>query len=233
MFSIKLKYVLLLSAITTLNFGSFANLEGSKDIVLELQHPQVLIISKITNNDNFDPSVEITKTTTWTIQSNNAVSVNFFGTTPSDVNSPADILTPDSNLFIRHPLLYKQKVDAKNGLLSRRYDYLETTFGVKISGYDSTQRQVTRDSDFWKVQLSGSNIESVYGSPENLVLDTCDVTSSNDSDCSPGDYWGAIMPNDSGVFDLTLYSHGVGNALTQSGNYEMEITFNISANEQL
>jgi len=41
------------------------------------------------------------------------------------------------------------------------------------------------------------------------------------------------MPNDSGVFDLTLYSHGVGNALTQSGNYEMEITFNISANEQL
>jgi|JYMV01.1.fsa_nt_gi hypothetical protein len=230
MFSIKLKYIILVSVTTTLNFGSFANLEGSKEIVLEIQHPQILTISTITNKDDYDPSVEITKSTTWTIQSNNAVNVNFYGTTPSDLYSSTDILTPDSNLFIRYPLLYKQKVNARNGLVPRRYDYLETTFGVKISDYDSTQRQVTQRNDFWKSQLSGSNIESVYGSPSNLVLDTCNVVT---SECPPGGYWGAIMPNDNGTFDLTLYSYGAGSALSQSGNYKMELTLNVSANEQL
>jgi hypothetical protein len=41
------------------------------------------------------------------------------------------------------------------------------------------------------------------------------------------------MPSDAGIFDLSLYSQGVGDAsTTQSGDYQISVTATITGEEQ-
>jgi|JYMV01.1.fsa_nt_gi hypothetical protein len=219
--TIKLKKILLITIFVVIHPYSFANIEKLASIKLEIPLAQVLIISQAVHNENFDPIANLTKSTTWTIKSNNAVDIDFSGTTPSNPNTPTEILTTDSNLLIRYPLLHKQKVDAKNQLIDRNYDYLETSFGVKINNYNSTNKRNEPGSDYWNVKFTGSNISGVTGISSNLVDNA-------------GNFWGAIMPNDeSGEFDVTLYTHGVADDFDQSGNYTMVVIINISANEKI
>jgi hypothetical protein len=50
---------------------------------------------------------------------------------------------------------------------------------------------------------------------------------------SPGKHFEAIMPSDDGLFDLKLFSQGIGDAsTTQSGDYQITVTATITAEEQ-
>lgn len=197
---IKLQKLFLAGLASVASNGIFADVE---QVTLNSKHLQTLIVELASNNDDLEKD-NIIRTTTWSIKSNNAVSISFFGSSPED-NEIVDI-----------PRFYKQEIDAKDNYIPGRYDYLDTKFGIIIENYDSVE---TKKSNTW-----GGGSEPT-GTPE-LLTDKL-------NSLSPNGYWGSIMPNDNGDFILSLYSKGSVVDSAQSGRYTMKVTLNVSANEQL
>jgi hypothetical protein len=180
-------------------------------VVISFDHPQSIAVA--TDFNTSGTSTADVGETRWKITSNNAVKVNFTGTSKDD----------DGTTY-NAPRFHKQEVDASGSLISNRYDHLETKFGLIISGADSIANEESRtNQDSIRTWKSGSNPAA---SPDQL---TAGLSATD----SPNTYWGAIMPNDSGEFTMTLHSKGVGdNSTTQSGIYSTELTAVITADEK-
>ena len=181
-------------------------------VVISFDHPQSISVS--TSFNSSDNSTYDIGETQWTVTSNNAVKVNFTGTSRDD----------DGTTY-NAPRFHKQEVDASGVLITNRYDHLDTKYGLVIIGSDSIANETSRTNQTAIKTWRGGDIPDA--SPSQLVTDK---TLSG----SPGLYWGAIMPSDAGKFQMSLYSQGVGTAdSTQSGVYSTTVTAVITANEKL
>jgi len=201
MASVKLQKLFLAGLISVTSSASFADVE---QVTLNSQHLQTLVVELASSNDDLSMTNTVVRTTTWKITSNNAITIDFSGTSPED------------NEIVEIPRFYKQEVDAKNNYITGQYDYLETLFGIKIDNIDST---ATMNGNIWG---GGSS-----------ALNTPELLTEKLNDLSPNDYWGSIMPSDQGDFSLTLYSKGSVVDSAQSGRYTMNVTLSVAANEQL
>ena len=200
---VKLQKLLLAGLISVTSSGSFAD---SEQITLNSQHLQTLTVELASSDNDLSMINTILKTTTWKIRSNNAITIDFSGVSPEESEREISEI----------PRFYKQDVDAKDNYIVGQYDYLDTKFGITIDNFDST---ATMRGDIWE----GGSLTS--GSPELLT--------EKSNNLSPNGYWGSIMPNDTGDFNLTLYSKGSVIDSAQSGRYTMNVTLHIAANEQL
>ncbi len=187
-----------------ISITSSGSFADSEQITLNSQHLQTLTVELASNYDDLSMINTILRATTWKIRSNNAITIDFSG------------ISPEDNEIVDIPRFYKQEVDAKDNHIVGQYDYLDTKFGITIDNFDST---ATMRGDIWE----GGSLTS--GSPELLT--------EKSNNLSPNGYWGSIMPNDTGDFNLTLYSKGSVIDSAQSGRYTMNVTLHIAANEQL
>ncbi len=180
-------------------------------VVISFDHPQSISVS--TSFNSSDNSTYDIGETQWTVTSNNAVKVNFTGTSKDD----------DGTTY-NAPRFHKQEVDASGVLITNRYDHLDTKFGLVISGADSIANEESRtNQDSIRTWKSGSNPSAT---PNQLIAGLTDTE-------SPNTYWGSIMPNDDGEFTMTLHSKGSGDrSTTQSGIYSTELTAVITADEK-
>ncbi len=141
----------------------------------------------------------------WTVNSNNAFKYAFTGTSKDD--SGADL---------KFPQFIKQDVDANGKVVDKNYDVLDTTFGVKLSEYQSVQR-----GDLW------GKGEAANGDAKSLVADTSDAA-------SPYGTMGRVMTGDkTGKATISLFSKGLADAADQSGIYNSEVMLTVTAEEQL
>ena len=204
---VKLQKIMLIGFVYFLHNGSFA--VGLDEVmVLAADHAQSITIEPPINYDSLSSDDSLMRNTVWTIKSNNAVTIDFSGSSPEGSEA--------TNI----PRFYKQKVDAKDRLIYEKYDYLDTRFGANLDNIDSTERGST---SFGRSTWGGG--DSPNTSSELLI----DKTNS----LSPNGYWGAIMPSDANDFSLTLYSKGTGNVSTQSGIYTLYLSLHVTAEEVL
>ena len=183
----------------------------SDAVTVSFDHPQTIAVATPTNSTGTASGT--LSTTAWEITSNNAVQVNFTGTTNNETNGTFE-----------YPQFTKQEVDADGTLIDNRYDHLDTTFGIVMSGTDSIANEASRTSqDAIKTWKDGATPSAT---PSQLVL-------ASTATGSPASHYGAIMPSDAGKFTMTLYSKGEGNAdSTQSGIYSTTLTAVITADEK-
>jgi hypothetical protein len=180
-------------------------------VVIEFKHPQTIAVN--TPQNTLGSASGSVAATTWTITSNNAVAINFTGTSPDE--------TTGTQAF---PQFSKQEVDAKGNLISDRYDHLETFYGIYIDGTDSIANEGSRGDGAIKTYQGGI---VPTATPTQLVEAPTAAP-------SPFSHYGAIMPSDEGLFQMTLYSKGIGNQnTTQSGVYSTTVTAVITSEEQL
>ena len=204
---VKLQKIMLIGFVYFLHNGSFA--VGLDEVmVLAADHAQSITIELPINYDSLSSDDSLMRNTVWTIKSNNAVTIDFSGASPEGSEA--------TNI----PRFYKQKVNAKNQLITEKYDYLDTRFGANLDNIDSTERGST---SFGTSTWGGG--DNPNASSELLI----DKTNS----LSPNGYWGAIMPSDANDFSLTLYSKGAGNVSTQSGIYTLYLSLHVTAEEVL
>jgi len=204
---VKLQKIMLIGFVYFLHNGSFA-VGLDEAMVLAADHAQSITIETPSNYDSLSSDDSVMRNTVWTIKSNNAVTIDFSGT------------SPEGDEVTNIPRFYKQKVNAKNQLITEKYDYLDTKFGAILTNIDSTERGST---SFGKSTWGEGDRPNA--SSELLI----DKTNS----LSPNGYWGAIMPSDANDFSLTLYSKGTGNVSTQSGIYTLYLSLHVTAEEVL
>jgi hypothetical protein len=174
-------------------------------VTVTFDHPQSIAISNATNTVNATSGT--VTTTTWEITSNNAVELGFTGSS----------LDADGN-NLDQPIFTKREVDASGTELAT-YDHLVTTYGIEITG--SSSIETGNDNTIW-----GSS-ETATGTPSDLVATGTTSTSATAA-------FKAIMPSDTGTFNVILSSKGVGDSSsTQSGNYEAIVTTTLTASEKL
>ena len=204
---VKLQKIMLIGFVYFLHNGSFA--VGLDEVmVLAAEHSQTITIETPINYDSLLSDDSLIRNTVWTIKSNNAVTIDFSGT------------SPEGDEVTNIPRFYKQKVNAKNQFITEKYDYLDTKFGATLTNIDSTERGSTSFG-----QSTWGEGDRPNASSELLI----DKTNS----LSPNGYWGAIMPSDANDFALTLYSKGVGNISSQSGIYTLYLSLHVTAEEVL
>jgi len=180
------------------------------EVLISFDHPQTIAVNT-PDNATGSASGDVS-TTTWTVTSNNAVAVNFTGTSPDE--------TTGTQSF---PQFSKQEVDANGTAIADRFDHLATTYGIVIAGSDSIANEATRNGDAIKTWHDGI---VPTATPTQLV--TASGTAG-----SPFSHYGSIMPSDEGVFTMSLYSQGVGDqSTTQSGIYSTTLTAVVTADEK-
>lgn len=206
---IKLQKIILTAFVYLLHSVSYALVET---MTIGANHLQTITV-ETPSNDNYLTSDSITRITTWVVKSNNAVTINFSGTSPED-----DVVTSI-------PRFYKQKVNAKNQFIADQYDYLDTKFGAMLENIDSTEKgSISLTPSAIKYSTWGGGLSPNIAS--ELLIDKT-------NDLSPNGYWGAIMPSDTNDFILTLYSKGTGDVTSQSGIYTLYLSLNVTAREIL
>jgi hypothetical protein len=174
-------------------------------VTVTFDHPQSIAISNATNTLN--ASSGTVTTTTWEITSNNAVELGFTGSSLDADGKKVD-----------QPIFTKREVDARGTELNT-YDHLVTTYGIEITGSSSIE---TGDAN---TKWGSSN--TATGTPSDLVAVGTTTTSATAA-------FKAIMPSDTGTFNVVLSSKGVGDtSATQSGNYEAIVTTTLTASEKL
>ena len=201
-----IKLSLLTAAAVTAITLSSSNVfsEETDSVVISFDHPQSISVSA--PNNTVETASGGLIQTVWTITSNNAVGIAFSGKSASLTSAGG----------YNYPVFYKAEVDATGAVIPGRFDHLATTYGVEIAGYDS----FAGSSNAWK---SGA---TPTGTPIDLVT-------ARETLNSPGKHFEAIMPSDDGLFDLKLFSQGIGDAsTTQSGDYQITVTATITAEEQ-
>ena len=175
-------------------------------VIISFDHPQSISVSSPLNTVEQASGLGNEIKTTWVVTSNNAVGVTFSG-------KSASLTTINA---VDYPVFYKAEVDATGAVLPGRFDHLETKFGAEITG----QQSYAGGDSKWQ----GGNTPA--GQPDTLVISRDDIG-------SPGFTFGSVMPSDAGIFDLSLYSQGVGDAsTTQSGDYQISVTATITGEEQ-
>ncbi|MCS5588588.1 MAG: hypothetical protein NZ824_01325 [Candidatus Thioglobus sp.] len=204
------KTLLAASIASLISVNTFA-IDGDteKALTVTFDHPQSIAIADGTtsaqSNATSSNTGDITSTT-WKVTSNNAVTVAFTGSS-HDTSGTAIVV----------PILAKQEVNAKDGLISGAYDQLTTAYGVKIQGHSSVENATDT------IEWGGGAAPT--GLPTTLVnnADAAGVTKT----------FGAIMPSDIGEFTYTLYTEGKGDAATtQSGDYQAVVVTTITADEK-
>jgi len=174
-------------------------------VTVTFDHPQSIAISNATNTLNAESGT--VTVTTWEVTSNNAVELGFSGSSVDAAGAP-----------VPQPIFTKQEVDARGTALTT-YDHLVTTFGIEITGSSSIE---TGDAN---TKWGSSN--TATGTPSDLVAAGTTSTSATAA-------FKAIMPSDTGTFNVILSSKGVGDtSSTQSGNYEAIVTTTLTASEKL
>jgi hypothetical protein len=175
-------------------------------VIISFDHPQSISVSAPLNTVEQASGLGNEIKTTWTITSNNAVGVTFSG-------KSASLTTINA---VDYPVFYKAEVDATGAVLPGRFDHLETKFGADITGFQS----------FAGADSKWNGGDTPAGTPPSLVT-------ARDATDSPGFKFGSVMPSDAGVFDLNLYSQGIGDAsTTQSGDYQISVTATITGEEK-
>ena len=174
-------------------------------VTVTFDHPQSIAISNATNTLNAESGT--VTVTTWEVTSNNAVELGFSGSSVDAAGAP-----------VPQPIFTKQEVDARGTALTT-YAHLVTTFGIEITGSSSIE---TGDAN---TKWGSSN--TATGTPSDLVAAGTTSTSATAA-------FKAIMPSDTGTFNVILSSKGVGDtSSTQSGNYEAIVTTTLTASEKL
>jgi hypothetical protein len=174
-------------------------------VTVTFDHPQSIAISNATNTLN--ASSGTVTTTTWEVTSNNAVELGFTGSSVDAAGAP-----------VAQPIFTKQEVDARGANLTT-YDHLTTTYGIEISGASSIE--TGDDKTVWGTSSTAT------GTPSDLVAAGTTATSATAM-------FKAIMPSDTGTFNVILSSKGVGDtSSTQSGNYTAVVTTTLTASEKL
>ena len=174
-------------------------------VTVTFDHPQSIAISNATNTLNAS-SGSVT-TTTWEVTSNNAVELGFSGSSVDAAGAP-----------VSQPIFTKQEVDARGANLTT-YDHLTTTYGIEITGAGSIE--TGDDKTKWGTAATAT------GTPSDLVATGTTTTSATAA-------FKAIMPSDTGTFNVILSSKGVGDtSSTQSGNYTAVVTTTLTASEKL
>jgi hypothetical protein len=208
------KTLLAASIATLINVNAFAAENVSSVLVVTFDHPQSVAINDATDTSTATVSADTggsAATTTWKVTSNNAVKLQFSGTSYTT-----------SGTVINTPILAKQEVNASDQLVTNQYDQLVTEFGVILTDTGSTEKGVTS----WAggASTTGELTDLGVGTPSNLV--------SASATKGPTQTFGAIMPKDDGTFTYSLYTKGTGDSsTTQSGNYTATITTTITAEE--
>jgi len=208
------KTLLAASIATLINVNAFAVENVSSVLVVTFDHPQSVAINDATDTSTATVSADTggsAATTTWKVTSNNAVKLQFSGTSYTTSGTP-----------INTPILAKQEVNASDQLVTGQYDQLTTEFGVILTDTGSTEKGVTS----WAggASTTGELTDLGVGTPSNLVSATAVG--------GPTKTFGAIMPKDDGTFTYSLYTKGTGDSsTTQSGNYTATITTTITAEE--
>jgi hypothetical protein len=174
-------------------------------VTVTFDHPQSIAISNATNTLNATSGT--VTTTTWEVTSNNAVELGFSGTSKNETGGT-----------VAQPIFAKQEVDARGAELTT-YDHLVTTYGIQITNAGSIE--TGDDKTTW------GTASTATGTPSDLVAAKSTTTSATAM-------FKAIMPNDTGKFNVILSSKGVGDtSATQSGNYEAIVTTTLTAAEKL
>jgi hypothetical protein len=199
------KKLLAASAATLISINTLAVVDAPNTTIVTFDHPQSISIS---NPDDASTAVSSdVSSTTWTINSNNAVKVIFTGTSFAEDGASIAI-----------PILAKQESNASNKLITGQYDQLTTTFGVSINGQQSAENAETA----W----GGGT--GTTGTPTNLVGGALAAATNSSTN-----HFGAIMTSDSGSFTLTLSTKGSGDvSATQSGDYTATVTTTVTAAEK-
>lgn len=186
------------AAVALVVSGGVLALDVTDVIDVEIDHPQTIAITAPADIDDAAGGTVLNRA--WTITSNNAVGVNFTGTSAGT----ADGSTATAQAF---PQFYRQEVDATGAAMTGKYDHLATVFGAVVSGFRDIAGSTATDNVAW----GGGTAPT--GTPASLVL-------ARDAEGSPDAAWGSIMPADDGTVTLTLYAKGTGDtSTTQSGDY--------------
>ena len=216
------KTLLAASIATLINVNAFAAEPAPVSSVLTVtfDHPQSVAINDATDTSTATVLADTggtAATTSWKVTSNNAVKLQFSGSSFTTSGTP--ILTP---------ILAKQEVNASDQLVTGQYDQLITEFGVVLTDTGSTENGVTSwaggASTTGELTTTSAGVVTGVGTPTNLVSTTAVG--------GPTKTFGAIMPKDDGTFTYSLYTKGTGDSsTTQSGNYTAVITTTITAEE--
>ncbi len=203
------KTLLAASVATLISINTFAvDGDTEKTLTVTFDHPQSIAIGDgdtTVSTATVSSATGGTTSTTWKVTSNNAVTIQFTG-------SSYDI----AGNAISTPILAKQEVNAKDAFIESQYDQLTTKYGVTLAGHSS----VATDTAEWG---GGASPE---GAPATLV-------SNDTSTVSVTNTFGAVMPSDAGEFTYTLYTAGTGDtSATQSGDYQATVVTVITADEK-
>jgi len=203
------KTLLATSIATFISVNTFA-LDDNATLTVTFDHPQSIAIgdgSTTVSSATVSSDTGGVTATTWKVTSNNAVELGFSGSSVDAAGAP-----------VPQPIFTKQEVDARGTALTT-YDHLVTTFGIEITGSSSIE---TGDAN---TKWGSSN--TATGTPSDLVAAGTTSTSATAA-------FKAIMPSDTGTFNVILSSKGVGDtSSTQSGNYEAIVTTTLTASEKL
>jgi hypothetical protein len=203
------KTLLAASVASLISINTFAvDADTQKTLTVTFDHPQSIAIGDGETNVStatVSSATGGTTATTWKVTSNNAVTIQFTG-------SSYDIAGND----IATPILAKQEVNASDEFITSQYDQLTTKYGVQLNGHSS----VATDTSAW----GGGAVPT--GLPTTLV-------SNELSEASVTNVFGAVMPSDEGIFTYTLYTAGTGDtSATQSGDYQATVVTVITADEK-
>jgi len=203
------KTLLAASVASLISVNTFA-LNDDATLTVTFDHPQSIAIGDgETNVSSATVSSDTggVTATTWKVTSNNAVTIQFTGTSYDT-----------AGVVITTPILAKQEVNAKDTFITGAYDQLTTKYGVQLQGQSSVEN--TANAVVW----GGGSTPT--GTPATLV-------SNLTSDASVTKTFGAVMPSDAGEFTYTLYTAGTGDtSATQSGDYQATVVTVITADEK-
>jgi len=203
------KTLLAASVASLISVNTFA-LNDDATLTVTFDHPQSIAIGDgETNVSSATVSSDTggVTATTWKVTSNNAVTIQFTGTSYDT-----------AGVVITTPILAKQEVNAKDTFITGAYDQLTTKYGVQLQGQSSVEN--TANAIVW----GGGSTPT--GTPATLV-------SNLTSDASVTKTFGAVMPSDAGEFTYTLYTAGTGDtSATQSGDYQATVVTVITADEK-
>ena len=129
---------------------------------------------------------------------------------------------------VKVPYFYKQEVNAKGELIPNRFDVLNTKLGVDITNAELLKAVNSGSSkpNYWKY-LSGGPM----GTPENFVLP---LSNSESPGATIGAFTSAIGGNTSeSASNINVYAIHEANPASQSGQYKLNVTLNVTAHERL
>lgn len=129
---------------------------------------------------------------------------------------------------IKAPYFYKQEVNAKGELIPSRFDVLDTKLGVNITNADLLKAVNSGSSkpNYWQYH-SGSPM----GTPEDFILPLSD---SNSPIGTIGAFSPAIDGNTPELDSkINVYAIHKANPNSQSGQYKLNVTLNVTAHERL